>query len=375
MIQFKNIKKRYGKKEVLHDITLTIPEGEIVSIIGGSGCGKTTLLKMINRLIPISSGQILVNEEDVYKMNPVELRRKIGYVIQQTGLFPHLTIRKNLDLVLDLHKFPQEGRTEKINEMMDLVGLNRDLLDRYPVELSGGQQQRVGVARALIVDPEVILMDEPFSAIDPITRVTLQDELRSLQENLKKTIVFVTHDMDEAIKISDRICLMREGYVEQYDTPEQILRNPATPYVESFIGKNRIWNSPEYIKAEDIMVEANNLAYPTDSLLRCMKKIKDIPQDYLIVVDRFTRKFRGLVNARMIREQDSLQGPVSDIMAQPKAVAHVGDSLIDVLNTIKEFHRPHMLVLDDDNCVAGVITQSSLITTLGSQYVDESEVV
>lgn len=220
MIEIKNVKKRYGKKEVLHDISLTIPDGEIVSLIGGSGCGKSTLLKMINRLIPITGGDIYVNGKNIHDMEPVTLRRKIGYVIQQTGLFPHMTIRKNLELVMDLHKMPQEGRAEKINEMMDLVDLSRDLLNRYPIELSGGQQQRVGVARALIVDPDVILMDEPFSAIDPITRVSLQDELRSLQETLKKTIVFVTHDMDEAIKISDRICLMREGHVEQYDTPE-----------------------------------------------------------------------------------------------------------------------------------------------------------
>ena len=326
MIEFKSVAKRYGKKEVLHDISLTIPEGEIVSIIGGSGCGKTTLLKMINRLIPITSGDIVVNGTSVHDLQPVELRRKIGYVIQQTGLFPHMTIRRNLELVMDLHAIPNNGREETIRNMMDTVGLAQDLLDRYPIELSGGQQQRVGVARALIVDPEVILMDEPFSAIDPITRVSLQDELRSLQDTVKKTIVFVTHDMDEAIKISDRICLLREGYVEQYDTPEAILRNPATAYVESFIGKNRIWNSPEFIKAEDIMIAADNLCTPTDSLVRCIQKIKAMPQEFLIVVDKYSRKFHGLLNARMIREQDDLHKTAADIMKQPKAVAHVGDS-------------------------------------------------
>ena len=170
--------------------SLTIPDGEIVSLIGGSGCGKSTLLKMINRLIPITGGDIYVNGKNIHDMEPVTLRRKIGYVIQQTGLFPHMTIRKNLELVMDLHKMPQEGRAEKINEMMDLVDLSRDLLNRYPIELSGGQQQRVGVARALIVDPDVILMDEPFSAIDPITRVSLQDELRSLQETFKENDCF-----------------------------------------------------------------------------------------------------------------------------------------------------------------------------------------
>lgn len=375
MIEFKSVAKRYGKKEVLHDISLTIPEGEIVSIIGGSGCGKTTLLKMINRLIPITSGDIVVSGTSVHDLQPVELRRKIGYVIQQTGLFPHMTIRRNLELVMDLHAIPNNGREETIRNMMDTVGLAQDLLDRYPIELSGGQQQRVGVARALIVDPEVILMDEPFSAIDPITRVSLQDELRSLQDTVKKTIVFVTHDMDEAIKISDRICLLREGYVEQYDTPEAILRNPATAYVESFIGKNRIWNSPEFIKAEDIMIEADNLCTPTDSLVRCIQKIKAMPQEFLIVVDKYSHKFHGLLNARMIREQDDLHKTAADIMKQPKAVAHVGDSLPDVLNTIRQLHRPYMIVLDDKECLAGIITQSSLVATMGSQYIDEEEVV
>lgn len=375
MIEFKNVKKQYGNKEVLHAVTFSIPKGEIVSLIGASGCGKTTLLKMINRLIPITCGDILVNGKNIKEFEPVELRRRIGYVIQQTGLFPHMTIRKNLETVMDLHKMPLAGREEKIVAMMDTVGLTADVLDRYPSELSGGQQQRIGVARALIIDPDVILMDEPFSAIDPITRAALQDELRRLQETVHKTIVFVTHDMDEAIKISDRICLMRDGYVEQYDTPEMILRNPATEFVANFIGKKRIWNSPEFIKSEDIMKEVDNFCYPHDSLVRCMKKIQNIPQDYLIVIDPATKALKGLVDARMIRKQESLTKNAEDIMKYPMAVARVGDSLPDLLHTVKRLHRPYMVVLDNFNRVVGIITQGSLVATLGSQYIDEEAAV
>lgn len=209
MIKFENVTKRYGKKEILHSISLDIPKGKIVSIIGRSGCGKTTMLKMINRLIPITSGHILINKKNILNMDPVDLRRNIGYVIQQTGLFPHMTVYKNLELVLALHRYPKKEREERIDEIMEKMGLTPDLLNHYPIELSGGQQQRIGVARALITDPEVILMDEPFSALDPLTRIALQDDLKHLQNKLQKTIVFVTHDMDEAIKISDYMGMSR----------------------------------------------------------------------------------------------------------------------------------------------------------------------
>ncbi len=375
MIEFKNVGKKFGKKEVIHSVSMKIPKGEIVSLIGASGCGKTTLLKMINRLIPISSGEILLDGENIYNMKPVELRRKIGYVIQQTGLFPHQTVRGNLELVLDLHKIPKEGREEKMQDIMKTVGLSVDLLDSYPSELSGGQQQRVGVARALIIEPKVILMDEPFSAIDPITRSALQDELRQLQETVQKTIVFVTHDMDEAIKISDRICLLREGNIEQYDTPEGILRNPATKFVEDFIGKNRIWSSPEFIKAKDMLIEATNLCRPHDSLIRCMKKINDQPYDYLIVVDPLSRTFGGLISEQTIREQDTLEKSASDIAVQPMTTANIEASLPEIMQMVKDMHKPYIVVVDDENRYKGIITQSSLVATLGSQYIDDEEVV
>jgi len=375
MITLERVRKQYGDNEVLHSISLSLPLGEIISIIGRSGCGKTTLLKTINRLIPLTSGKILINGQDIQSMNPVTLRRKIGYVIQQTGLFPHMTIYENLATVLQLQQTPKAEYARLIQEIVDKVGLTQKLLPRYPAELSGGQQQRVGVARALITNPELILMDEPFSALDPITRASLQDEILRLQKMLHKTIVFVTHDMDEAIKISDHICLMRNGHVETFGTPEMILRHPSTPYVENFIGRHRIWNSPEFIKAEDIMISATNLCYPQDSLLRCMNKIQNIAQDYLIVVDPDTNKFRGLINVRLIRKQKNLNLPAVDIMQQPVATAKMQDSLPFILSTVKKLHRPYMVVLDDQSSFQGLITQSSLVAALGRQYVDETEAI
>lgn len=375
MITFDRVIKRYGNNEVLHSISLSLPQGEIISIIGRSGCGKTTLLKTINRLIPLTSGKILINGQDIQSMNPVTLRRQIGYVIQQTGLFPHMTIYENLATVLQLHHVSKIEYEPQIQKIVDKVGLSRNLLPRYPAELSGGQQQRVGVARALITNPEIILMDEPFSALDPITRLSLQDEILHLQTMLHKTIVFVTHDMDEAIKISDHICLMRDGHVEAFATPEMILRQPSTPYVANFIGKHRIWNSPEFIKAEDIMISATNLCYPQDTLLRCMNKIQNIAQDYLIVVASDTKVFCGLINVRLIRKQKNLNLTAADIMQQPVATAGMKDSLPQILMTVKKLRRPYMVVLDDQRCFQGLITQSSLVAALGRQYVDETEAI
>ncbi|MFA6709253.1 MAG: ABC transporter ATP-binding protein, partial [Fusobacterium sp.] len=227
MIEFKNISKRFKNVVVLKDLNLKIEEGELVTIIGESGCGKTTLLKMVNRLIEPTNGTILIRDNNIRKQNVIKLRRNIGYVIQQTGLFPHMTVRQNIELISKIEKKdPEILKTNTLN-LMSMIGLEPGkFLDRYPTELSGGQQQRIGVARAFATDPEIILMDEPFSALDPLTRSDLQDELIELQSKLTKTIVFVTHDMDEAIKISDRICIMKNGKILQYDTPENILKNP-----------------------------------------------------------------------------------------------------------------------------------------------------
>ena len=234
------VTKRYGEGSApaVDNISMEIPAGEIVMLVGPSGCGKTTTMKMINRLIEPTSGRILIGDDDVTKRDPDELRRHIGYVIQGAGLFPHFTVGDNIAIVPKLLKWDKDRIAARVDELLDLVSLDpAQYRDRYPRELSGGQQQRVGVARALAADPPVLLMDEPFGAVDPITRQRLQDELLRLQEDLRKTIVFVTHDFDEAVKLGDRIAILQAGSkIVQYDTPEQILTHPADDFVRTFVG-------------------------------------------------------------------------------------------------------------------------------------------
>ncbi|MGO0806162.1 ABC transporter ATP-binding protein, partial [Clostridioides difficile] len=257
MIEIRNVTKKIGNNVILDDISLVVETGTLVVLIGSSGCGKTTTLKLINKLIKPTSGEIYINGKPISQENEIELRRKIGYVIQNTGLFPHLTIKENIELIPRLKKEKSVEEIEKRTlQLLEMVGLDSDeFLNKYPSELSGGQQQRIGVARAIATDAEIILMDEPFSALDPITRTSLQEQLFSLQDELKKTIIFVTHDMDEALKIADKICIMKDGRIAQYDTPENILRKPANDFVKDFIGEDRVWDNPEYIKARDIMIK------------------------------------------------------------------------------------------------------------------------
>ncbi len=225
MIKIENITKRYKNYTVLKSISFEVEKGEFVSIIGPSGCGKTTLLKMINRLIKPTSGKIYINGENIYDKDPITLRRNMGYVIQQNGLFPHMTIKDNIEIIPKLEKKNADDIYKRTIKLMNMVDLNPDeYLNRYPYELSGGEQQRIGVARAFANDTDIVLMDEPFSALDPITRADLQNELLNLQSKLNKTIVFVTHDMDEALKLSNKICLMKDGEIIQFDEPEKILK-------------------------------------------------------------------------------------------------------------------------------------------------------
>jgi osmoprotectant transport system ATP-binding protein len=240
-IRFESVTKRFPGQSApaVDDLTFEVPAGEIVVLVGPSGCGKTTTMRMINRMIEPTSGRVLIDDKDVLKLNVDKLRRGIGYVIQQIGLFPHMTIAANVALVPNLLGWDKHRVSARVDELLDLVGLDpADYRKRYPRQLSGGQQQRVGVARALAADPPVLLMDEPFGAVDPITRGHLQDELLRIQGDLGKTIVFVTHDFDEAIKLGDRIAVLRQGsQFAQYDTPEAILADPADDFVAGFVGR------------------------------------------------------------------------------------------------------------------------------------------
>ena len=369
MIEFQNVYKSYKDKKILENINLVIEDNSIVVLIGESGCGKTTTLKMINRLIEPTKGKILINGKDIKKTNPIKLRRSIGYVIQQTGLFPHLTIRQNIELISKLEKKEKKMIQEKTIELMKMVGLSEELLDSYPSELSGGQQQRVGIARAFATDPDIILMDEPFSALDPITRSSLQDEVIRLQDKLKKIIIFVTHDMDEAIKLADKIAIMEQGKVVQYDRPEKILKQPANEFVRNFVGEKRIWDSPKLIKVKDIMMEHPNCCKENFSVFYCLNKMRMNKTDTLLVIDN-EQKLKGILYADSLFNINYENKKAKDFIEDDFITASPNDNIVDLLKIMKENNIKLVPVVDSKNKLKGLITKSSLITSLSQQFLE-----
>lgn len=368
MIQFINVSKAYKEHNVIENINLEINKGELVVLIGPSGCGKTTILKMINRLIEPSDGQIKINGTDIEAQDPIELRRNIGYVIQQTGLFIHMTVRENIEIIPRLAKMPVSEIFDRTVKLMETVGLPEEFLDRYPNHLSGGQQQRVGVARAFAMNPDIILMDEPFSALDPLTRSQLQDELVSLQSKLHKTIVFVTHDMDEAVKIADRICILQGGRILQYDTPENILKNPAHGFVSEFVGSKRIWSSPQLIRAKDIMITSPKTTYPYVPMFKGLEKMRIDKVDSLIVIDE-DNHLLGIVRARSILNSADKSLPVETVMTPARVTADTEENIVSLLEKINGLNISNIPVTDRDNRLAGLITNSSLVTTMSHQFI------
>lgn len=373
MIEFEHVCKKFKGHTVIPDLSFKIEDGNFVAIIGASGCGKTTTLKMINRLISPTSGKILIDGENIAHKDVIALRRNMGYAIQQTGLFPHLTVRKNIEMIPRIQKKDSAEIEKSTQELMKMVGLDpQNFLDRYPRELSGGQQQRVGVARAFATDPKIVLMDEPFSALDPITREGLQDKLLDLQAELKKTIVFVTHDMDEAIKLADRIIIMDHGQLVQYDTPENILKNPANEFVAQFVGRKRIWESPDFIKAEDIMIEHPIGCSPELTLFRCLEQMRNRNVDSLMVVKDGI--LQGILTAKQALAEPDRSVKARSIMTQD--VLHVApqDTILDVLHLMNENHVSTIPVLDKSHTLLGLITRSSLVATMSSQF-SETEAI
>lgn len=368
MIQFINVSKAYKEHNVIENINLEINKGELVVLIGPSGCGKTTILKMINRLIEPSDGQIKINGTDIEAQDSIELRRNIGYVIQQTGLFIHMTVRENIEIIPRLAKMPVAEIVDRTVKLMETVGLPEEFLDRYPNHLSGGQQQRVGVARAFAMNPDIILMDEPFSALDPLTRSQLQDELVSLQSKLHKTIVFVTHDMDEAVKIADRICILQGGRILQYDTPENILKNPAHGFVSEFVGSKRIWSSPQLIRAKDIMITSPKTTYPYVPMFKGLEKMRIDKVDSLIVIDE-DNHLLGIVRARSILNSADKSLPVETVMTPARVTADTEENIVSLLEKINGLNISNIPVTDRDNRLAGLITNSSLVTTMSHQFI------
>jgi osmoprotectant transport system ATP-binding protein len=369
LIEFKDIVKKYRTKTIIKPFSLEIEAGQLVVFIGPSGCGKTTLLKMINKLIQPSSGKIFVNGTDISTMNPIELRRNIGYVIQNTGLFPHMSIKENLELIPKLKGEDPASIAQKTGELLELVGLDpKEFLHRYPRELSGGQQQRIGVARAFSTNSDIILMDEPFSALDPVTRSSLQDELFQMQKELNKTIIFVTHDMDEAIKIADKICILKDGDILQFDTPENILKNPANDFVEEFIGKRRVWNNPELLMSEDIMIPNPVKITSRRTVLQAIEIMKDTKVDSLMVTDK-NNVLKGLVTLKSIQ---LLNRTTSIEMIMEHNVLSVSQdaNLISVLATMNEHKIGYVPVVNSHNQLIGLITRSSILSALSSQLID-----
>lgn len=362
LIEFQHVSKIYkGNKIAVDDINLSFDQGEFICFIGTSGSGKTTSMRMINRMTDPSKGKILINGEDIQTINPVELRRKIGYVIQNIGLMPHMTIRENIVLVPKLLKVNLEERNKIAEKMIDLVELPREMLDRYPNELSGGQQQRIGVVRALAANQDIILMDEPFGALDPITRDSLQDLVKDLQVRLGKTIVFVTHDMDEALKLANRIAIMSEGKVIQFDTPDNILRNPINEFVEELIGEDRLIQAkPDITTVGEVMLNNAITITPEKSLSEAIRRMREKRVDTLLVVDG-TGVLKGFIDVETLDRRRNTATSVSDIM-NPKVFFVKKSSLLrDTLQRILKRGLKYVPVVDDQLKVVGILTRASLV--------------
>lgn len=362
MLSIKNLFKVYGgTKKAVDNISLEIESGEFIAFIGTSGSGKTTALRMINRMIEATEGEIAINGKNVRKMNAVELRRKIGYVIQQIGLMPHMTIKENIVLVPKLLKWSDEKKEKKAKELIKLVDLPEEYLDRYPSQLSGGQQQRIGVVRALAAEQDVILMDEPFGALDPITRDTLQDLVKELQQKLGKTFIFVTHDMDEAIKLADKICIMSEGKVVQFDTPDNILRHPANDFVRDFIGQNRlIQDRPNMRTVKDAMIRPVTV-HADNSLNEAVKIMRDRRVDTLFVVGNNDRLL-GYLDIEDINQGLRAHKELIDTMQRDIYRVRVDSKLQDTVRTILKRNVRNVPVVDsDEETLIGLVTRANLV--------------
>ena len=371
MIEIKNIVKTAGEKVILDDISLNIESGSFVVLIGPSGCGKTTTLKLLNKLIEPTSGEIYIDGKPISKEDPIKLRRNIGYVIQNIGLFPHLTIKENIELIPKLKGDKSEEEISETTErLIKMVGLDPDeFLYKYPTELSGGQQQRIGVIRAIATDADIILMDEPFSALDPITRTQLQEWLYELQQELKKTIIFVTHDMDEALKLADKICIMQGGKIQQYDTAENLLKHPANSFVKDFIGSDRLWSAPEYIKAKDIMIKDPVKAIETRTVIQAMEIMRTNKVDSILVTDK-NNLLVGILTVKELRQNGIQDYYIYKVMNQDPLFIYEDCNLIEILNIMNNKNVGHIPVVSRDGQLVGLITRSSLLSVLSEQFLE-----
>ncbi|MET9908844.1 betaine/proline/choline family ABC transporter ATP-binding protein [Streptomyces sp. NPDC006476] len=363
-IGLESLTKRYpGHPEPsVDDVSMEIEAGETVVFVGPSGCGKSTTLKMINRLIEPSSGRIRINGEDVTDIDPVKLRRKVGYAIQSAGLFPHMTVAQNIALVPKMLGWPKARIRERVEELLDLVGLDPgEFHDRHPRMLSGGQQQRVGVARALAADPPVLLMDEPFGAVDPITRDHLQDELIRLQHELRKTIVFVTHDFDEAIKLGDRIVVLRErARIAQFDTPEAILTNPADDFVSGFVGAGAALKRLNLTRVRDVGITACPTLSIDDPLQEVVGRLRGSATNEILLLDRRRRPYKWLRRGDLVRARGSLARAGTPVRSTVTRDATLRDALEAVLTD----HAGRVAVTGPRGEYEGVVDMETLMKSV-----------
>lgn len=350
-------------------VSLDVPEGEICVLLGPSGCGKTTTLKMINGLIPKTSGKIHVAGRDTDTVDPVELRRSIGYVIQQIGLFPNMTIEDNICVVPDLLGWNKTKARKRACELLELVNLDPAIfLKRYPKELSGGQQQRVGVIRALAADPPVLLMDEPFGAIDPINRAVIQDEFLKMQKEIRKTIAFVSHDIDEAIKMADKIAIFRDGHLEQYDAPDDLLARPKNDFIASFLGSDRTLKRLSLLKVLDVMIDEQIRVTAQDPVSRARDMMRDAGHKNIVMVGPNGRA-RGFLH---LNDLTDLPGRVEDHFQALPTTVNINDDLRTAVSRMFRHDTTWLACVDDDGIFRGSISQRGISHALGATYRDSA---
>ncbi len=365
VVALDHVTKRYGpagSDPAVTELTLTVPAGEVCVLVGPSGCGKTTTMKMINRLVDPTAGTITIDGEDVMRLPAVELRRRIGYVIQQVGLFPHMTVGENAAVVPRLLRWPEARVRDRVEELLDLVGLEPgSYRDRYPSELSGGERQRVGVARALAADPPVMLMDEPFGAVDPIRRERLQNEFLRLQAKVRKTIVFVTHDVDEAIKMADRIAILqRGGILAQYDTPNAILAEPASEFVERFVGADRGLKRLSLARVRDLELIAPVTVHAGDRGREAVRAVDAAPVDFALLLDDRDRPIGWIHGADL-----AAAGAIAPSQAVPGAsLLEPETTLRDALSAMLASSVQLGVVVDEHERVLGLVSVDQISAVL-----------
>jgi osmoprotectant transport system ATP-binding protein len=367
MIKLERVTEVFGLTTAVDAVDMEVPSGAVCVLLGPSGCGKTTTMKMINRLIPPTSGTIYIDGRDTSGVDEVTLRRSIGYVIQQIGLFPNKTVEDNICVVPDLLGWDRKKSRTRAAELLEMVNLEPAVyLRRYPKELSGGQQQRVGVVRALAADPPVLLMDEPFGAIDPINREVIQDEFMKLQAELKKTIVFVSHDIDEAVKMASHIAIFRDGRLIQYDTPDNILANPIDAFVADFVGSDRTLKRLRLLRVTEAMMSDPPRVRAEDTLDTATRLMEEHAHSSVVMVGPRGRA-RGLVRLDAAKGKS---GTVAEYQEPLPGVVNVTDDLRTAVSTMFTHGVTWLACVDDDGFYKGYITQRNVTQALGAIYRD-----